>query len=205
MSFFPRALISHEPSYSFTPLFRLLDDFHEYSSSSGGSKTFNPRFDVRELESAYELHGELPGVDQKNIEVEFTDTQTLTIRGHLERTYSSGTPPAGVVKGGKIGAITEGGESDKFHKASVEDEEADGKGKTKGTTGEEQQAGKDEQWQDKHGKLWISERSVGEFVRSFNFPTRVDQDNVKAQMKDGILTIVVPKTKKQESRKITIS
>ena len=207
MSFFPRAFISHEPSYSFTPLFRLLDDFHEYSSSSGGRKTLNPRFDARELESAYELHGELPGVDQKNIEIEFNDTQTITIRGRLERTYSSGTPPAGFVEGGKIGgAITQGGESNNFHKASVEDEEDNEKGKIGGPTGEEQkQERKDEQQQDKRGKLWVSERSVGEFVRSFNFPSRVDHNNVKAHMKDGILTIVIPKIKKQESRKITIS
>ncbi len=51
----------------------------------------------------------------------------------------------------------------------------------------------------------MSERSVGEFSRSFSFPVRVDQDAVKASMKNGILSILVPKAKKHESRKIDIS
>jgi len=54
-------------------------------------------------------------------------------------------------------------------------------------------------------KYWLSERSVGEFSRSFNFPTQVDQDSVTANFKDGILNILVPKVKKHESKRIAIS
>ena len=54
-------------------------------------------------------------------------------------------------------------------------------------------------------RYWVSERRVGEFSRSFSFPTRVDQDQVMASMKNGILSILVPKAKKTEGRKITIS
>jgi HSP20 family molecular chaperone IbpA len=163
-------------------------------------KTFNPRFDVRELADAYELHGELPGVEQKDIEIEFTDPQTLTIRGRIERTYTSGTPPSNLVEGTKSsGAITEGGEQQQrgeqqqSHKATVEDEGAAKASQDTAVATQEQ------------AKYWVSERSVGEFARSFSFPTRVDQDAVKASMKNGILSILVPKAKKHESRKITIS
>ncbi|KAJ5516140.1 hypothetical protein N7527_007700 [Penicillium freii] len=53
-------------------------------------------------------------------------------------------------------------------------------------------------------RFWASERSVGEFQRVFSFPTPVDQHNVKASLKHGILSIKVPKTTAATSKKITI-
>ncbi|KAH8676778.1 HSP20-like chaperone [Tricladium varicosporioides] len=190
MSLWPRSFISNEPS--FTPLFRLLDEFDTYRGSTPTGttlKTFNPKFDVKENPENYELHGELPGIEQKDVEIEFTDAHTLTVKGRTERHYERGTRPAGFVEGPAMsGAITEGGEKEKPHKATVEDE---------GEAAQEE--GKEK------SKYWVSERSVGEFSRSFSFPVRVDQDAVKASMKNGILSIMVPKAKKHEARKITIS
>ncbi len=209
MSLFPRAFVGSDPTASFTPLFRLLDDFDTYSRSAGGngshhrhSRTiFQPKFDVREVADGYELHGELPGIEQKEVEIEFTDPQTLTVRGRTERTYTSGTPPSHQVEGQKSsGQITEGGQHNS-HKATVEDEDASKQQSTSVTTQDQTS----QQSQEPQAKYWISERSVGEFARSFSFPTRVDQDSVKASMKNGILSIWVPKAKKQESRKITIT
>ena len=163
-------------------------------------KTFSPKFDVKELPDAYELHGELPGIEQKDVEIEFTDSQTLTIRGRVERSYTSGTPPSNLVEGIKSsGSITEGGEQTTSHKATVEDENEANKTSTSVATQEQKPE------QQEQAKFWVSERSVGEFARSFSFPTRVDQDAVKASMKNGILSILVPKAKKHESRKIQIS
>jgi len=214
MSFFSHPLVSEYPS-SFTPLFRLLDDFDTYSRETGNTgghhqrhsrtRTFNPKFDVRELPDAYELHGELPGIEQKDVEIEFTDPQTLTIRGRTERSYSSGTPPSHLVEGQKTGgAITEGGEqSQSSHKATVEDEkESQSKQPDTQVVAGDQ---KEQQQPKEQAKFWVSERSIGEFARSFSFPSRVDQDAVKASMKNGILTVVVPKAKKHESRKIAIT
>ena len=42
--------------------------------------------DVRETEHAYELHGELPGIERENLNIEFTDPRTIQIRGRVERT-----------------------------------------------------------------------------------------------------------------------
>jgi len=53
-------------------------------------------------------------------------------------------------------------------------------------------------------KYWVSERSVGEFRRDFSFPARIDQDAVKASLKNGVLSIVVPKAKAVKSKKVTI-
>jgi len=211
MSLFPRAFIGSDPS--FTPLFRLLDDFDTYSREvsdtqpqSGGRghrhvvRTFNPRFDVRETEAAYELHGELPGIDKKDVHIEFTDGQTIVIRGRVERSYTSGTPPAG-----DSGRITEAGEGEQqtekpaAHRATVEDEGAEAASSTEVTKKNGEKA-------PEHGtKYWASERSVGEFSRSFSFPTRVDSDAVKASLDNGILNVVVPKAKKQEARRIAIN
>jgi HSP20 family molecular chaperone IbpA len=207
MSLFPRSFIS-EPSTSFTPLFRLLDEYGDYQSSSrphqhrGGSitRTFAPKFDVKELPDVYELHGELPGIEQKDVDIEFTDYATLTVRGRVERSYSSGTPPTGGAIEGRQTEAIEGGQANNNHQPTVEDEQPSGQVTKTASKSETQQHHKEPE-----AKFWVTERSVGEFSRSFSFPDRVDQDGVRASMKNGILTVVVPKAKKQEKRKITIS
>jgi HSP20 family molecular chaperone IbpA len=216
MSLFPRSYFAPEAS-SFTPLFRLLDDFDNYSREQGGAKTgsrraalptFSPRFDVKEIENAYELHGELPGVDKENISIEFSEPQILVISGRTERTYTSGTPPAGLVEGGENkAAITEGGEkstTESSHKATVEDEESE-KAKEQGTQVAKANEQQQQQQQKPKERYWVSERSVGEFSRTFNFPTPVDQDAVSANLNNGILTVTVPKAKKRESKRIAVN
>jgi len=208
MSFHPHSLF-HSPaptSTSFTPLFRLLEDFDTYTRATpsrltGRTANFVPKFDVKELPSHYELQGELAGIDQRDVTIEFTDPQTLSIRGKTERTYTEGTPPAGVIEAGKpTAAITEGQTtSPRSHRqASVEDEDAPASGVA--VRDKEQQVTREPE---EH--YWVSERSVGSFARSFSFPGRVDQDGVTASMKNGILSVIVPKAKKHESRRIEIA
>ena len=48
------------------------------------------------------------------------------------------------------------------------------------------------------------ERRYGSFYRSIPLPTEVDEDKVKAQYKKGILTITMPKSEEQKSKKIQI-
>jgi HSP20 family protein len=218
MSLFPRSFISEASpaSSSFHPLFRLLDDFDNYrtgtvpssnNSNSASSqfynamKTFTPKFDVREVGEVYELHGDLPGIAQKDIEIEFTDDSTLTIKGRTERSYTSGTPPsaAGAIENGSGPAKQI---EHKDHQPTVEDEDAGNTSSTVAKTGNNNNdvAKSNEP----KAKYWVSERSVGEFARSFTFPVRVDQDGVKASMKNGVLSLTVPKAKKSEARKIQI-
>jgi len=159
-------------------------------------KTFSPKFDVTESADRYELHGELPGIDQENIQIEFTDAQTLTVKGRTERSYTSGTPPA-IESSRTAGSITEHGETN-TRKAKVEDEDTAEKSSTEVAKAEPKEP-------EPKTKYWVSERAIGEFSRSFSFPVRVDQDAVSASMKNGILSLKIPKAKKQESRKITIN
>ncbi|KAI9823227.1 MAG: hypothetical protein M1826_000240 [Phylliscum demangeonii] len=210
------------PANDFGALFRLLDDYDVHRDGRGGGggsshravRSFQPKFDVQETKDGYELHGELPGIDQNNITIEFSDPHTLVVKGRIEREYHSGTPQGRIT--GDV-TVHEHGQQQQHgsHHATVEDEPEDGKaaGKADGKAdgkkaAEQQQVSKKEkdgqQVQPHHGKLWVSERSIGEFYRSFSFPTRVDQDAVKAKLNNGILTIAVPKAAPPQARRINI-
>ncbi|KAL1962224.1 hypothetical protein VTN77DRAFT_9880 [Rasamsonia byssochlamydoides] len=155
------------PAGEFSSLFRLLDDYTDHITRRlgpevGRVRTFAPRFDVRETDDAYHLDGELPGIDQKDITIEFTEPQTLVVRGRTERNYETGQAGAG-------------GET-----TAVEQKDQD------------------------RDRYWVSERSIGEFSRTFSFPAAVDQDDVKASLKNGILSITVPKAAAPATKRITI-
>jgi HSP20 family molecular chaperone IbpA len=190
MSLFPR--FTQEVS----PLFRLLDDYdrasnHALRHMDRSLRSFSPKFDVKELKDSYELHGEFPGVDQKDINIEWRDAHTLTVSGRSESVKESGERPQGFIEPG------EANDKHDYHKPTVEDESAE----TQVTkTDEKKEVAKDEN----APKYWVSERSVGEFQRSFSFPAHVDQDAVKASLKNGVLSIVVPKAKAPQPRKVTI-
>lgn len=200
--FFPRSGYADQ---GFTPLFRLLEDFDSYKNAGQPARagrshlpSFQPKFDVRETGDSYELHGELPGMDKSNVHIEFTDPQTMVIRGRVDRSYTEGTPPA--IEEKKTAAITGGGEEahkrQESHQATVEDEEF---------TEVSPVASRDEPKKPKDtAKYWISERSIGEFSRSFNFPGHVDSEAVSASLRDGILNVSVPKAKKASGRRIRI-
>jgi HSP20 family protein len=208
------------PSGEFAPLFRLLDDYASHQSSRQGDdfgnlgnisqlRSFQPRFDVKEVKDSYELHGELPGVEQKDIQIEFTDPQTLSIKGRTERHRESGTPPTAALEGqqeqSRITADSSSTSSPHYQPPTVEDENANTEQQmTTTNTADNQIQQHTEQQQRPQSRYWVSERSVGEFSRSFAFPSRVDQDNVRASLKDGILSIVVPKASAPTSRKIQI-
>ncbi|KAM0299252.1 hypothetical protein HYE67_009135 [Fusarium culmorum] len=213
MAFFPRNFYNSDAS--FTPLFRLLDDFDSYSrqgtNGNGGARRsglshWQPKFDVRETGESYELHGELPGMNKSDVHIEFTEPQTMLIRGKTERTYTAGTPPAGLVEGTEArGAITDDSEEhSNSHHATVEDEEQAKAHEASTEVTHHEQPQEVEKKPVDQSKYWLTERSFGEFSRSFNFPTRVDQENVSARFNDGILSIVVPKAKKHESRRINV-
>jgi HSP20 family molecular chaperone IbpA len=216
MAFFPGRTAfygGNEPG--FAPLFRLLDDFDSYNRQTGtgtghhrrgGIPHFQPKFDVRETDTAFELHGELAGMKKEDVHVEFTDPQTVLIRGRIERSYTAGTPPAGLLEDEPAApAITE---SEHAHRVTVEDEEASTSQPTPAaSTTEVEKKTEEKKTEEKKpaDKFWVSERSIGEFSRSFNFPTRIDQDGVVANLKDGVLSVTVPKAKKHESRRIAIN
>lgn len=154
----------------FSSFFRFIDDYDHHrtgGASRGPVRKFQPRFDVHEETDAYHLDGEFPGIAQQDIDITFTDPQTLIIKGRVERFYS---------------------------KDSSEHNDSDAEASKEVAT-------KDSAHQ-RH--YWVTERSVGEFHRSFNFPSPVDQEHVKASLKDGVLALVVPKAKPAGAKRIQI-
>ena len=189
----------------FAPLLNLFDDtFTELSrvAQNQPGRTFTPRFDVKETKEAYTLEGELPGIDQKDVSIEFTDEHTLTVKGHTENYYESG-PESGT---GRIeedhSASEEGGAKAKH--PTVEDEGAGAGHSTSTEVATSAKSGDVSKPAPPKHQYWVSERSIGEFQRTFRFDHRVDQDGVKASLKNGILGIHVPKAKSPASRRINI-
>lgn len=188
----------------FSPLFQLLNDYEaqpEYKLPASCApvqcpklqtpRSFAPAFDVRELDEGYYLDGELPGVDQSNIEIEFTDPHTLVIKGHTDRESTTLAPtsrspsPAG---------------SAGWHQATVEDEDEDAQSTSSAST-----ASTAEEPTDKtEPHFWAKERSIGDFQRTFSFTARVDQDSVRASLKNGVLSVFVPKEAVPLPKKIRI-
>ncbi|KAK6359826.1 hypothetical protein TWF696_000962 [Orbilia brochopaga] len=138
--------------------------------------SFTPSFDVKETKDSYVLDGDVPGiVDKSALDLSFVDDNTLVVKGRIERSSESGKPPA---------TPAEKEKKEGQQQPSAEEE------------GESSASGE---------KYWVRERYVGEFQRAFSFPQSVDHDAVKASLKDGILSIVVPKkTGPDGPRKITI-
>src|SRR6266516_3657040 len=49
------------------------------------------------------------------------------------------------------------------------------------------------------------ERSYGSFCRSFTLPTNVEADKIRADFKDGVLNITLPKAESAKAKKIEIA
>ena len=185
----PRFPASSAPGFS--SLFRMLDDFDRYAQQQlGGAAatsvtSFSPKFDVAEHDKEYVLQGELPGVAPENVEIEFTDNQTMVVRGHAERTHTEGDRD--LLEAPEAPKQIEGGAGEAKKETHV----------SKAKKGEEKATAP-------APRYWVSERSYGEFSRVLKFPTPVDPDSVQAKFKNGILDIRAPKAEKKGGRKITL-
>jgi HSP20 family protein len=119
---------------------RLFDDFW-----GGGLLepygAFDPRVDVTETETEVKVTTELPGLDEKDVEVSLTQNM-LTLSGEK--------------------------------KAEKED---------------------------KGENYYRMERSYGSFRRAIPLPGEVEADKVEATFKNGVLTVVLPKTAQAQTRK----
>jgi HSP20 family molecular chaperone IbpA len=206
MALFPRFVQSE-----FAPMFRMLDDYANYANRTHRASrqdgftssfhSFNPKFDVKETEQAYELHGELPGIEQKDITLEWQDSNTISIKGRTEHTREEGTRPAGLVEDQTEQQKLTQGEGSNNKKARVEDETTESGGAREATQAE---TAVTEMQKSAGSTYWVAECSVGEFARTFSFPKQVDQDKVKASLKNGILNVIVPKAVAPQSKRINI-
>jgi HSP20 family protein len=48
------------------------------------------------------------------------------------------------------------------------------------------------------------ERGQGEFARTFAFPQTIDENRIRAELRDGLLTVVLPKTNVPPTRRVRV-
>lgn len=214
----------------FTPFFSLLNDtFSELqrlsdtfptennansgTGTSGSALVFAPKFDVKETDGTYELQGELPGVARENLAIEFADEHTLTVKGRTEYSREQHQPRRnagpthhqqvaedgnGNGHGNADGGATTAGTEEKAKPT------ADSSPSQEMVTTTQQQL---QHPQPQNHTYWVTERSVGEFSRTFSFPHRVDRDGATASLKNGVLSVMVPKLApvKQRATRRTIT
>jgi HSP20 family protein len=124
-----------------------LDPIEQMGRWLAGRETqsaFVPAFEVKETQAAYVFKADLPGVDEKDLDISLHGDR-LTIGGKRESERHQ--------------------ESDRFY---------------------------------------AYERSYGSFSRSFTLPEGVDADHVVADLKQGVLTLTLPKRPEVQPRRITV-
>jgi HSP20 family protein len=123
-----------------------LEVMNQWLTGAGreGGLTFVPSFEVKETKDAFIFKADLPGVDEKDLEITLTGDR-ITVSGKRETEKRE--------------------ESDRFY---------------------------------------AYERSYGSFSRAFTLPEGVNADNVDAELKNGVLTIKLPKRPEVQPRRITV-
>ena len=64
---------------------------------------------------------------------------------------------------------------------------------------------REQERRDQNDTFYASERSYGSFTRAFTLPEGVDGEGVTADLKNGVLTLSVPKKPEVQPRKVAIN
>lgn len=224
-----KSRLPSSPAFDVDALIRLLDDDETpkdgspgLSSPSGSSSS--RKFDIKECKNAYELRAEVPGLEQKNIEIEFMDAKTLVIKGSLAKVEDTKPNEDEDNEGpadSEVPATIEDKADDKSDGNSDSSSSASAASSSNQTTVEEwpeEEPGTEiakkgkgygtivKQNEESFNKYLIRECSTEKFKRTFTFLHKVDRNGAKASLKNGILTVMVPKQVKKgsERKKIEI-
>jgi HSP20 family molecular chaperone IbpA len=187
----------HGTESPFASLYYLLKSFENYAiQNSPFSNTketemdlWHPKFELGEASDSYKLYGELPGLRKDNLCVEFTHPQTLLVRGKFE------FPPTNDhtrVSRGESGAAKGAKANLKEPLASTTNENS---AHTSQQLSEEDLKAVGEESSDSKIIHSLRDWRRGEFSRTFNFSVPIAPDAATATLRDGILTVFVPKAK----------
>jgi HSP20 family protein len=129
-----------------SPFYRRALDWDPFRRIEKVTGLLMPDVDVTETDTELCIMAELPGMEEKDVEIELSGSQ-LTVRG-------------------------------------------------------EKKEEREETKKDYH----VSERRYGSFRRTLQVPDTIDAEKISAEMKNGVLTVVLPKTEeaKSKARKISV-
>ncbi len=123
------------------PFREMMPSFPNFPSAE---LAFAPAFEVKETKSGYTFTADLPGVEEKDIDISRTGNR-LTVTGKRESEH-----------------------------------------------------------EDKSDSYYVCERSYGSFSRSFTMPDGIDGDHIQAHLKNGVLSLIVPKTTEAQTKRISL-
>ncbi|KAM0343543.1 hypothetical protein ACHAPU_008438 [Fusarium lateritium] len=184
------------------------------------ARPWEPRFETHETEDSFVVYGELPGLNKEHVTVEFPEPCKLVVSGKVERftdaPKAAETTTEQIVPTPAIESNNEDTRSRSSYQATVEDD-ADGddfevlsytsdKSETISQPEPQTLSEKAKEKQTEESEQPEEPRRSGyrkEFSRYFTFPIYVNHEAVTAELKDGLLTIVVPKAT-SGSHRITI-
>ncbi|MDI1482267.1 Hsp20/alpha crystallin family protein [Polyangium sp. y55x31] len=63
---------------------------------------------------------------------------------------------------------------------------------------------REEEQRDEGERYWAYERSYGSFSRSFTLPEGIDPDRIDANLSNGVLEVLIPKSKAEEPKRISV-
>jgi len=161
------------------------------SGRTGGERQSN-RANVTETETDYRVEIEVPGYQKNQINIEYgNEGRSLIIAGRRESSFEQNPDEE---SGGKNVTVEEVPEEGEETSAGKGESAAVAETKKDTTVGAPAPA----------TKVWVRERTVGSFTRSFSLPAGLDLNKATAALDHGVLTVVIPKAAKHQPKRINI-
>ena len=138
---------THRPTLSlFNEIDRMFNTFNIDHTPGFDYDYYNPKFEVLDIDDAYILRGDFPGISKKDVNIEISDG-VLTISGERKNDYED--------------------RKDSYNSSAV---------------------------------------SYGKFSKSFNLPDDIKENQINAKMKNGVLSLEIPRMApvKPDVKKISI-
>ncbi|KAK5955732.1 hypothetical protein OHC33_003373 [Knufia fluminis] len=158
-----------------------------------------------------ELNGRLNDrVEKKDISLNFVDDNTLVLKTRTEKVREEGARPQGPIAGeaeGQAGDVHMSAASQDATQANGA--QAQGQGRANDTAIATQNQNKEVSQPAPAAQYHLTERSIGTFQRVFSLPGELKHAEVKASLKNGVLTVTVPKIvqgaeEEKKSRSVTV-
>ncbi len=136
-----------------------------------------PKTDVMETKSAYTLKMDLPGRTENDVDIQL-DRNTLTISSK---------------------------KTEKIAEKCGSGKEIESKEKAENKCEKNEKSSEDKNAEEEKPRMILYERKMVSFSRSFSLPEDVDYDGISASFKNGVLTVVLPRKKVNEPKRIAIN